>query len=1084
MATAAEPLLLGRDAVCARLSERLARAAQGAGGLVWVSGEAGIGKTTLLSEACRLAVARGFRVLHGAAWDDPGTPPLWLWAQVLRDAAAGAEPAALVQVWGQRSQEALALLPGSPADRGADSTAPGMNRFALFDSFAGVLETLSGEGPLLVVLDDLHWTDAGSLRLLRFVERSLARRPVLVVAAWRDHESVMDETVAGLADELASRSDRVVLHGLDPTAVGQLVAAETGGELSDVDARLLHERTGGNPLFVGELARLAADRGTDVIGSAVPESATAIIRRRLGRVSQACHELLVAGAIAGTASSVETVAQMTAQPAAAVAVLLDEAVAAGLARDVPGRVELTHPLIRAAVVASVPGSRVRELHLAAATLVAQRVEVDPSAAAEVAEHLHRALPLSDPAAAVAMSRRAAAAALAVHAYEEAAEHLTAALGASEKGSEVRRQVLLERGAAVLGFDNLEAAREDFLEAAGLARARADGAGMAEAALGFAAGLSGFEVRLWDRTQMDLLEEALVLLDGKDVIARADVMARLSVAMSFAGDPVRRSALAEEAVVLARRLGDPRAIAHALAARCDTMAGPANAERRESDAGEVITCARQVGDLGLELLGLRLRIVALLEQGSGTAARADMAAFEAAAALLRQPLYGWYVPLFRGFLAHLDGDVESMRSCAAEAEQLGRRAGSHNAAILAAVQRCWIAIEEGRTEDILDEFADLVDTFAETAPDGTQVMSLFLGQPPEVRAAALPGIAAVVAGLSDDAELVSNLSMVALAAWDAQDPAPAATVLHRALAPWAGRFAVDGIAAGAIGPVDRFLGLLSILMGDLSAADDHFARAEELAAAAGAVLSGVHLRRHRAEVCLRRAAPGDDETAERLLSEAESGYRALGLGRRADEAAQRRRSIAPRASAEPEPSTHFAGETGSFLRDGEVWRVSYAGASAVVRHVKGMADLAVLLGRPGVEVHALDLAGAPGAAVIEGDTGPALDEQARAAYKQRLDVLDEELDRAALAGDDQRRANAEEERSFLLAELSAAYGLGGRARRTGATAERARSAVTWRIRDAIRRLEAADPAIGTHLRHAVQTGTFCRYEPERPVTWLL
>ncbi|MFC7503348.1 ATP-binding protein [Nocardioides sp. GCM10030258] len=1077
MATAAEPLLLGRDAVCERLSERLARAARGAGGLVWISGEAGIGKTTLLSEACRIAAAGGFRVLHGAAWDDPGTPPFWLWAQVLRDAADGVEPDALMDAWGPRSHEALALLPGARVGLTASSATPGTNRFALFDSVAGVLEMLSRDRPLLLVLDDLHWTDAGSLRLLRFVERTLGRRQVLVVAAWRDHEALVDETVVGLAEELASRADRVALHGLDPGSVGRLVAAETGGVLSDADARRLHQRTGGNPLFVGELARLAVDRGTDVIDSAVPESATAIIRRRLGRVSQACHELLVAGAVAGTASAVETVAQMTAQPPAAVAELLDEAVAAGLARDLPGRVELPHPLIRAAVVASVPARRVRELHLAAATLIAKRVEVDPSAAAEVAQHLHRALPLSDPAAAVAMSRRAAAAALAVHAYEEAAEHITAALGASEKGSEVRRQVLLERGAAVMAFDNLEAAREDFLEAAGLARARGDGSGLAEAALGFAAGLSGFEVRLWDRTQMDLLEEALVLLDGQETIARADVMARLSVAMSFAGDPVRRSALAEQAVELARRLGDPRAIAHALAARCDTMAGPAHSERREADAGEVISCARRVGDLGLELLGLRLRIVALLEQGKGPAARADMAAFEAAADLLRQPLYGWYVPLFRGFVAHLDGDLRLQERCANEAEELGRRAGSHNAAILAAVQRSWIAIEEGRTEDIYPELVGLIEAFAETAPDGTQVMALFPGQPHDVRAAALAGVDAIMAGLADDAELISNLSLVALAAWDARDPAPAAAAVHRRLEPWSGRFAVDGIGAGAIGPVDRYLGLLEILMGDLAAADAHFRGAADLAGKAGAVLSGIHLRRDRAEVCLLRGGPGDARVAVQLLEEAEAGYRALGLTQRADEAAQRR-------TAAPGPVPMVAGESGSFQRDGDVWRVSYAGASAVVRHVKGMADLAVLLGRPGTEVHALDLAGVPGAAVHEGDTGPALDEQARAAYKQRLDVLDNELDQAALAGDDERCRRAEEERSFLLAELSAAYGLGGRARPTGASAERARSAVTWRIRDAIRRLEAAEPGIGTHLRHAVHTGTFCRYEPERPVTWLL
>ena len=97
-------------------------------------------------------------------------------------------------------------------------------------------------------------------------------------------------------------------------------------------------------------------------------------------------------------------------------------------------------------------------------------------------------------------------------------------------------------------------------------------------------------------------------------------------------------------------------------------------------------------------------------------------------------------------------------------------------------------------------------------------------------------------------------------------------------------------------------------------------------------------------------------------------------------------------------------------------------------------------------------------------------------------LDEEADRAALDGDDEGRARAEEERSFLLAELGAAYGLGGRARRSGAAAEKARGAVTWRIRDAIRRIDEVHPGLGAHLRNSVRTGTFCRYQPEQPVIW--
>ncbi|GAA3651460.1 hypothetical protein GCM10022237_09110 [Nocardioides ginsengisoli] len=1007
MALPAEPLLLGRDGVRERLTDRIGRAAAGQGGLVWVSGEAGIGKTRILGEARRIATAHGFRVLHGTGWDDPGTPPFWLWVQVLRD------------------------VPG-----GREALAPGVDRFALFESVAATLDRLADGAPVLVVLDDLHWTDAGSLRLLGFVERTLAHRPVLVVAGWRDHEAAPDPAIAELAAELATCAEPVPLTGLDADAVRELVRAEGGVVLSADEADAVRERSGGNPLFVGELARLAADRGNAAVLAEVPGSAVAVIRRRLGRVSQPCHELLVAAAVAGTASSLDVVQRLTGQPPATVAALLDEAVAAGLARDVGGRVELPHPLVRAAVAGSVPATRVRELHRAVAALLADRLDGDPTAAAEVAQHLHRALPLVPAEEAVAMSRRAADAAMDRMAYEEAAEHLTAALAACPPADDVRRRILLDRGAAVLAYDDLDAARADFLESARLARAAGDAEGLAEAALGFAAGQAGFEIRLWDRAQLDLLEEALAALGDADSVTRAHLLARLSVAASFSGTPARRTELAEEAVALARRLGDPRAIAHALAARCDIIAGPAHSERREADAGEVVDRARAAGDRGLELLGLRLRIVALLEQGRTTAARADMSAFEAAASALRQPIYSWYVPLFRGFVAHLEGDLALVRQCADEAERIGRRAGSHNAVILASVQRSWIAIETDQEEEILRELRGLIEVFAETAPAGQGFVSLFPGQPRVARAAALPSIAAAVASLEDDAEMVSNLCLLAIAALRYDDPPAAAAVVRRALEPWSHRFGVDGIAAGAIGPVSRLVGELALLEGDLDAAETHLKQAEAAAAASGAVLAGVHVR--EAQAALARAREAVD------VQPVEAPNR--------------------------------------FRRDGDLWQVAFAGTAAVVRHVKGMSDLQVLLARPGSETHALDLAGAPGGAPPEGDTGPVLDEQARAAYKRRLAELDDDIDRAAVDGDADARTQAEEERAFLVAELGAAYGLGGRARRTGAAAERARSAVTWRIRDAIRRIEEVHPALGAHLGRSVRTGSFCRYDPEQPVSW--
>ena len=161
-------------------------------------------------------------------------------------------------------------------------------------------------------------------------------------------------------------------------------------------------------------------------------------------------------------------------------------------------------------------------------------------------------------------------------------------------------------------------------------------------------------------------------------------------------------------------------------------------------------------------------------------------------------------------------------------------------------------------------------------------------------------------------------------------------------------------------------------------------------------------------------------------------------------------------------------------------MAWHGREAMLPAVKGMADLAVLLATPEREVHALDLVGAP--PELRSDLGAVIDDSARAAYRSRLAELDDELAEAERTGDAAGSERAATEREFLLAELGAAYGLGGRARRAGDPAERARTTVTSRVRDAIGRIDKELPDLGRHLRASVRTGTYCAYVPETPTTW--
>jgi len=151
--------------------------------------------------------------------------------------------------------------------------------------------------------------------------------------------------------------------------------------------------------------------------------------------------------------------------------------------------------------------------------------------------------------------------------------------------------------------------------------------------------------------------------------------------------------------------------------------------------------------------------------------------------------------------------------------------------------------------------------------------------------------------------------------------------------------------------------------------------------------------------------------------------------------------------------------------------------------KGLRDLARLLAEPGREIAAVDLM-ASGGTVIDDGGGPMIDADARDAYRARLVEIDTELDEADATGDRDRSAGLAAERDALIAELRGAYGLGGRPRRSGASAERARTAVRGRIHDVLQRIEVAHPVLGRHLTRAVRTGSYCVYQPDPPVDWTI
>jgi tetratricopeptide (TPR) repeat protein len=611
-----------------------------------------------------------------------------------------------------------------------------------------------------------------------------------------------------------------------------------------------------------------------------------------------------------------------------------------------------------------------------------------------------------------------------------------------------------------------AARDAYEQAATLARRRGRPQELARAALGFAAGL-GFEVRLYDRRQVELLGEALAALPPGDSSPRAWMLARLSVAQSYVAPPPRRRELAAEAVAMARRLGDRAALASALSSTCDAIPGPEHAEQRLAAAEEMLTLAETDEDLELELLGRRFRVVALLERGDLVAAEREVAAYARGTGRLRQPVSAWYVPLWRGMFALLRGRLAEAERLATEAETIGARAASANAAMLCPLQRWLLHRERGEADAALAAMERVVELAPVSANARTELAWSLLeaGRVAEARAHLEQLVADGCAALERDSEWLP--AMMALAHVAAALPhRDAAETLYRLLEPHAERFAVEGIGAGTHGSLARQLGLLAGVLGRRQEVVAHFEAALAANTAAGSPLLVAHTRRDYATALLALAAPAGDRKAAALLAEAAAVYRELGLTWQAERAA----SLAGRRD-EGDGAPRFR-------REGDHWTVAWAGRSVHLRDAKGVGDLASLLAAPGRPFHVLDLVGGPG------DRGgdEVLDRPAREAYRARAEELREELEQAQRDHDPERAALARVELEAVADELAAAVGLGGRARRLGDPAERARKTVSWRLRATLDRIERTHPALGQHLRRSVRMGTFCSYEPDPPVRW--
>jgi DNA-binding SARP family transcriptional activator len=727
-ALAPERVFVGRHDEQVRLTTRLAEALNGAPRLALVSGEPGIGKTRFCESVADAARALGAHPVWARGWEGEGAPAFWPWVQVLRTLVEDLPRDVLAAAAEAGAADIARVVPEYARLASGDGPAPDAEtaRFRFFDAVANLLRRLGADRPLLVVLDDLHWADQSSLRLLEFVVASMHDTRVMVVGTFRDAEARVPP-LAGCLATLARTPDleRLTLSGLTVDEVEQYVSAVAGDVPDRALAGSLHGRTAGNPFFVGELLRLLRHEGrlgAQAAGSApVPEGVRDVVRTRLARLPEEAIPVLTAGAVAGREFDIALVAHVCGIDEDRALDLLEAAWMIGVVdeHDVYGHFKFTHELVRETLCDDLSALRRTRLHRrigeAIETLHGER---NPGFLTACAYHFAQAAPAGDPLKAVLYGQRAADRLVAQYAYEDAIPIYERAIELYEQydvGSyQTQIDLLIGLGWALRASGRLADARKVLRRAMERSEAEADEIRIARAVLGIGGGsFWGWwdEFGVADEDLVQYLERALEKLGDDDSVLRCELLARLAIESYVLTDREQRDWMTAEALAMARRLDDPVALCAALAARHLVTWRIDNLAERVALADELVAVAQQHEIRYAELIGRHFRMVDALERADAELLESDYVACEELAETLGQHAFKVQLAWFRAARAQFRGDLDEAERLVREAFELNA-ASAESAAVMAyGAQLFGLRREQGR----LAEMEPLIRSAMERQP---------------------------------------------------------------------------------------------------------------------------------------------------------------------------------------------------------------------------------------------------------------------------------------------------------------------------------------------------------------------------------
>ncbi|MCA1845203.1 MAG: hypothetical protein LC792_18825, partial [Actinobacteria bacterium] len=772
---------------------------------------------------------------------------------------------------------------------------PETERYRLFDAVAAWLGAISTDDPLLLVLDDLQWAAKPTLLLMRHVISSADPRRLLVLAIYRDTELGHDHPLGDLLADLRRQRaiERLSLLGLDSSGVAAYLEQVAGHALDDEDlalARAIHEETEGNPFFVREVLRHLTETGAvaqqagrwsvrlAIEDVGIPEGVREVVGRRLARLSPGANRLLEVGAVTGLEFEMRILQAVEGLADDELVAAFEEAAGSRLVTEVGGldaRYRFAHALVRDTLYSGLSAARRVTLH----RRVAEAIETLHAAALDdhlpaLAHHWSRAAALAaETARAVDYAARAGDRALAQLAHDEAARYyhqglelLGVAGGAA--GDDRRVELLIGLGEAQRRAGD-PACRTTLLEAGALARRLERPEAMARAALANSRGTFSM-LGIVDTDRVTALEEALAALGEADPARRALLLAILAAELLWSADQTRCRRLSDEALALARHIGDPRVIGSVIGLRWATLWDPRWAVERLHLADELLSLADITVDPSLRFWGLWRGHLALMELGRMERAAESREAARRQAADLGHHFPNWCVKLSDVPAAVVTGRLDRVEEAIRELPESWIADGE---TVHATALAC-LYYEFGR----MGEVEALLHTWVERRPKVPLFPALLALAYLETDRVADARAAFAKFGADPTKHVFDyfagpTAAVLALVCAELGDVDSAARLLEH-IAPYTNQIASHpGLWFGSF---SHYAGLLATTLQRWPEADAHFAAASATHERIGATTWLARTRLEWARMLLAAGNPADRERAASLLNQALGVARQAGL----------------------------------------------------------------------------------------------------------------------------------------------------------------------------------------------------------------